>query len=103
VLVAAEVAELVDEHRAQLRPVPVLLDVERDRAQLVVLRVAVVLELVDPGGDGVLVDRQLAPADVDVALARVHAPVLDGDLPGGLEGGAVDRPALVGRGCGVCS
>src|SRR4051812_38025103 len=46
--VAREVTEFVHEDRAQLRPVPGLVGVEHHVAQRVVLRVAVVLELVGP-------------------------------------------------------
>jgi hypothetical protein len=102
VVVAGEVSELVREDGAELVPVPVLERVERDIALGVVRRVAEVLERVDPRRERVLVDRELAPADVDVALARVHAPVLIGDGPGRLERGPFDRPALSGRRRGVC-
>jgi hypothetical protein len=94
VRVAGEVAELVHEDGAELRPVPVLAGVERDRAQRVVRRIAVVAELVRPRRNGVLVGGELGPADVDVAAARVGSPMLDGDLTGSAEGRPVGWPAL---------
>jgi hypothetical protein len=99
VRVAGEVAELVDEDRAELRPVPVLADVELDAAERVVLRVVVVLEGVDPHRGRVLLYGERPPADRDVALAGVHAPVRDRDLTGLLHGGAADRPLLGWGGC----
>ena len=86
--VAREVPELVDEDRAELRPVPVLGAVERDLAQGVVRGVAVVAVRVGPRRLGVLVAGELAPGDVDVALARVHPPVVHRDLASGLENDA---------------
>jgi hypothetical protein len=97
VRVAGEVPELVDEHGAELGPIPVLERVEDHGALGVVVRVAVVGVLIEPARDGVLVGRQRAPGDRDIAMARIEAPVGVGDLPGLIRPGLGSRLRGGGR------